>query len=333
MTDLRAGDCIAGAGVDDHRQLPPPLAHASPPVHRLFLAGDPGLLERGVRIGIVGSRRPRADATEAARRIAWEAARAGCTIVSGLAIGIDATAHRAALDAGGATVAVLAGGLRRVQPMRNRDLAREIAGGRTRHGVEPGCRAAPGLVVSEYGEGEEESFPWRFKERNRVIAALADYLVLIQATHGSGSMSTAEHALQLGVQVGVLPSAPDDPCHSGTMSLIRDGADAVVDGASLFRRLELHGVARPGFAAAAARGGRLDADRSGRWTGGAESQQLELVQHPLLVHLAVPRTADELADLAGTPLSETRMQLLELEELGLVLHADDGSWLRPRGGS
>lgn len=315
-------------------RLPRALAQISPPVVELSAAGDASLLHRGLRIGIVGSRRPRPDAVAVADRIATDAARAGCTVVSGLAIGIDATAHRAALDAGGTTIAVLAGGLRRVQPASNRGLARRIAGGGDGLGVAPGLRPeAPGLVVSEYGSGTEEAFPWRFRERNRVIAALVDYLVLVQARHQSGSMSTAEHALQLGIQVGVLPSAPDDPCHSGTTALIHDGADAVVDGASLFRRLELHGIVHPGFAAATARGARVDPDDPRRWIGGDDHAQLTLVDHPLVAHLAIPRTADELADLAARPLAEVRVQLLELEERGLVLHADDGSWLRPRSRS
>jgi DNA processing protein len=317
-------------------RLPESLAHVQPRFAGLWLAGDASLLERGPRIGVIGSRRPRADAAEAARRIARDAGRAGFTVVSGLAIGIDGVAHAAALDAGAPTIAVLAGGLARVQPSSNRSLAVRIAGERRGAGVAVGHRdGAPGLVVTEYGAGDEQAYPYRFRDRNRIIAALSDYLVVVQARHVSGSMITASVALDLGIQVGVLPSSPDDECHSGTMALIHDGADAVVDGASLFRRLELHGIMRRGFADAAARGARIDPDDRGGWIGGGEHEQLGLPAHPLLAHLTVPRTAEELADLAALPLADVRMQLLDLEDDGFVEHRDDGAWtsVRPTGGS
>lgn len=316
--------------LDDPR-LPTALAHVIPRCGGVWFGGNVELLRRQPRIGVIGSRRPRADAVTAAYRIAHEAGRCGFTIVSGLAIGIDGVAHQAALDAGAPTIAVLAGGLGRVQPSSNRDLARVIAGSRTSLGVAAGHRPdAPGLVVSEYGAGEEPAHPYRFRDRNRIIAALCDYLVVIQARHVSGSMKTAEDALSLGVQVGVLPSSPDDECHSGTMALIHDGADAVVDGASLFRRLELHGVMHAGFADAAANGARIDPDDPGGWIGGEAPVQLVLDDHPLSMHLDVPRTAEELATLADLPLGDVRMQLVDLEDERRVTHRDDGTWLRAR---
>lgn len=308
--------------------VPSTLEHVEPPFHGAWFAGDIDVLARRPRIGIIGARRPRADAAVVARRIALEAARAGCTIVSGLAIGIDGIAHRAALDARGSTIAVLAGGLRRVQPASNRDLARIIAGSRSRTGVEPGTHAsARGLVLSEYGPDLEDALPYRFRERNRIIAALSDYLVVVQARHDSGSMLTADAALALGVPIGVVPSAPDDPTYAGATRLIREGADAVVDGTSLFRRLEVHGIMHPGFAAAAARGAVVDHDLPGAWIGGADGQQLPLFDHPLASIVQVPRTAEEIAGLAGMSLQDVRRMLLELEDDGMILHADDGTWL------
>lgn len=312
--------------------MPAPFASVDPPVCELWIAGNATLLARSPRVGIVGARHPRADAADAAYRIAFDAARAGFVVVSGLALGIDAIAHDAALDAGGPTIAVLAGGLARVKPASNRSLAQRIAGSATALGVAAGHDPeAPGLVVSEYGAGSEEAFPYRFSQRNRVIAALSDYLVVVQARHTSGSMQTCERALALGVQVGVLPSSPDDPCHSGTTQLIHEGADAVVDGASLFRRLELHGVMHAGFADAASRGAIVDPASPGSWFDGAESLQLPLEDHPLLVHLAVPQTAEELADRAGVALGDVRLQLLDLEDAGRVRHGDDGTWARASG--
>jgi DNA processing protein len=323
-------DTRAFLAVGDAR-LPQALEHVTPRCSGVWYAGDVDLLERRPRIGVIGSRRPRSDAAAIAYRIANDAARAGFTIVSGLAIGIDGVAHRAALDGDAPTIAVLAGGLARVQPSSNRELARAIADSRTVRGVLAGHRpGAPGLVVSEYGANEEPAHPYRFRARNRIIAALCDYLVVIQARHVSGSMKTAEDALSLGVQVGVLPSSPDDECHSGTTALIHDGADAVVDGASLFRRLELHGVMRRGFADAAANGARIDPADPGGWTGGEAPLQLALDDHPLAPHLVLPRTAEELAERAGLSLGDVRMLLLDLEDERRVLHRGDGTWIRAR---
>jgi DNA processing protein len=325
---------------DDHRfdtsdpRLPTTLAHVDPPFRGAWYAGNPDELARRPRIGIVGSRHPRAEAATVARRIALDAARAGCCVVSGLAIGIDGIAHRAALDAGGATIAVLAGGLGRVQPASNRDVARAIAGSTTRTGVEPGMHVgARGLVLSEYGPDLEDALPFRFRERNRVIAALSDYVVVVQARHDSGSMLTADAALALGVPIGVVPSSPDDPTYAGATRLIRDGADAVVDGTSLFRRLEVHGIMHPGFAAAAARGAVVDPDLPGGWLGGCDGAQLPLFDHPLASIVQVPRTVEEIAGLAGVSLRDARHMLLELEDDGMVLHADDGTWLSADVGS
>ncbi len=317
----------------DHHVFDPVFAHLTPRFRGLHLAGDAALLARRPRVGIVGSRAPRTDAGELARRIATDAARAGLVVVSGLARGIDSIAHQATLDADGATIAVLAGGLGRVQPVANRELAQRILGLETTRphpdGVAAGHRPdAPGLLVSEYGAGAEESFPYRFRERNRIIAALSDYLVVIQARHDSGSMITADCALQLGIQVGVLPSMPDDPCHTGTVSLISDGADAVVDGASLLRRMELHGAVPPGFADAAATGARIDPTDPRGFSGGGAADQLALDEHPILQQLHVPRTADELAAAIGTDLADVRLQLLDLEDDGRAALRDDGAWQR-----
>lgn len=318
----------------DDPLLGPLLAHVTPGCRGLWFAGSPDALVVRPRIGIIGSRTPRVEAASLAHRIATDAARAGLVVVSGLARGIDGIAHEAALAAGAPTIAVLGGGLDRVQPATNRDLARSIAGSSTRLGVCAGPHPdARGLVLSEYGVGAEEALPYRFQERNRVIAALSDYLVVVQARHRSGSMGTARHALELGVPIGVVPSAPDDDSYSGAIGLIHDGADAVVDGASLFRRLEAHGIMRPGFADAARRGAVIDPADPRGWTGGGEHQQLPLFDHPLADLLRIPRTADDLAVLAGMALRDARMLLLDLEEDGFIRHADDGTWIAVAGGS
>lgn len=321
--------------IDDPR-FPDATRHVDPPLRGAWFAGDVDLLGRRPRIGIVGSRAPRADATSIARRITRDAARAGFVVVSGLAIGIDGLAHLQALDAGAATIGVLPGGLGEVYPRHNVQLAQRIAGSARGRGVAAGRHPdAPGLVLSEYGAGTEDAHAYRFRQRNRIIAALSDYLVVVQATHRSGSMITARHAIDLGIPIGIVPSAPSDACYSGSIELIHDGADAVVDGASLFRRLEVHGVMRPGFAEAARRGAVVDHDRPGSWTGGGAHEQLRLADHPLASLLQVPRTLEEVAELAGMRLGDARLLLLELEDDDLVAHTDDGAWLSsdaPPGG-
>lgn len=308
------------------------LRHVEPRCHGLWYAGDPTTLWRRPVIGIVGSRHPREEARAVARRIARDAARAGFTIASGLAIGIDGVAHQQAVEQGAPTIAVLAGGLAEVYPASNRALARTIAGSGDARGVHAGSRRdAAGVVVSEYGAGNEGTRPYRFQERNRVIAALSDYLVVVQATLKSGSMGTADRAIELGVPVGVVPSAPDDPSYAGSIVLIQQGADAVVDGRSLFCRLEAHGVMQPGFSAAAARGATADPEAPGNWIGGGEHEQLALPDHPLASLVQVPRTTEELAELAGLDLRDTRGMLLELEDDGRVALTADGAWLAVDG--
>lgn len=295
--------------------LPARLAEVSPTVGSLSAAGDIGLLSEGVRIGIVGSRHPRDDSAEHARRIAAEVASLGFVVVSGLAIGVDGIAHREALDAGGATIAVLASGLGHIHPVRNRELARQIAGSRSHRGVVPGAGTAPqGLVITEYGDGDEQAYPVRFRERNRIIAAVSDYLVVVQAMRTSGSMITARHALDLGVPIGVVPSAPTDPEYDGSIELVRDGADCVVDGRSLCWRLEIHGILPRGSA-------KVLAERLGQ-------RQLELLgEHPLASMLAMPRVTEEIAELAGLDLRVVRVMLSELEEEGHILRREDGCWV------
>lgn len=306
----------------------------------LWIAGDPGVLHRGVRVAIIGSRHPRPDSMQRARRLAVEVAQAGMTVVSGLAIGVDGAAHRAALDAGGATIAVLAGGLARVHPVPNRDLARRIAGSSSPLGVVAGRGVNErGAVLCEYGGGEEECRSWQFRERNRIIAALSDYVVVVQAKPRSGSMTTASDALDLGVPVGVLPAPLDDPAYQGSLDLIRDGADCVMEGGSLAKRLELHGVVRPGFSEAWRDPGqtvRVDPADPGRWTAtpspgaaraSAVAAQTVLFDHPLASILDVPRPLDDVAELAGIGRRDVRRMLFELEAEGLVVTTPDDCWV------
>lgn len=175
-----------------------------PPV--LFVRGT---LEEGPAVALVGSRRMDAYGEEVARLFSRELARAGVTVVSGFAQGIDATAHRAAIEVGGRTVAVLGCGLNIDYPRGHRALARAIS--------------ASGAVLSEFPCGqtpEQRNFPIR----NRLIAALAQVTVVIQAAVRSGSLVTARLALELGRDVCAVPGRIFDEKAQGVNELLRDGA-------------------------------------------------------------------------------------------------------------
>lgn len=171
-----------------------------------------GTLQPGAPVvAVVGMRRCSHAGADYARALAAEVAAAGATIVSGLAFGIDAAAHRGALDAGGHTVAVLAGGLGRVSPRRHLQLAADVvaAGGALVSHVPPACDS-PG---------------WRFPVRNRIIAGMADVVVVVEAAASGGALSTARHARDLGRPLMAVPGFPWAHTADGTNALLRDGAE------------------------------------------------------------------------------------------------------------
>ena len=164
-----------------------------------------------------------AAAATLARRIASELAALGVTVVSGMARGVDTAAHRGALEAGGRTVAVLGGGLARFYPAENIPLAREIAAGR-------------GAVLSEFPL-DAPPRPFHFPRRNRILAALAAAVVVVEAGEKSGSLITADHALDIGREVLAVPGPIDGAASRGTNRLIFDGALPVLDSATLLESL------------------------------------------------------------------------------------------------
>ncbi len=178
--------------------------------------GDTRLLSASrKRIAIVGARRADAYGRETARRIGREAAASGGVVVSGLALGIDAAAHKGALEPpGGQTIAVVGGGVDIPYPRTNSDLHRAIA--------ERGC------VISEMPPGTGV-WRWSFPARNRLIAALSDVVTIVQAAHGSGSLHTAEAALVRGRTLAAVPGRIDLPISAGSNGLLADGAIVVTD--------------------------------------------------------------------------------------------------------
>lgn len=182
----------------------------------LHLAGDAGALPQGSApaVAVVGARRATPYGLEVARALGRGLASAGLPVVSGMALGIDAAAHAGALEAGGPTVAVLAGGADSPYPRSKAALYRRIV-------ETPGC-----CVVSEMPPGFTP-FKWGFPARNRIIAGLADATIVVEAAERSGSLITAEMAQDIGRLVAAVPGAVTNPMAAGTNALLRDGAELV----------------------------------------------------------------------------------------------------------
>jgi DNA processing protein len=185
------------------------LREVDPPVTSLYQKGDGSILGAPA-IAIVGTRRPSIGGLKAALLFSRVLARKGFVIVSGLARGIDATAHGGALEVGGRTIAVLGHGLDRVYPPENRGLASEILEKR-------------GLLVSEYAAGTTVE-KYHFPARNRIIAALSFSIIIIEAGEKSGALSTARAGLNLGRDIYVVPGRFDEESFLGGHRLIQQGA-------------------------------------------------------------------------------------------------------------
>ncbi|MDE3172681.1 MAG: DNA-processing protein DprA [Gemmatimonadota bacterium] len=213
----------------DDPRLPPGLADCDERAPVLWALGDLTLLDDRPRVAIVGTRRATAYGLRVTRALAGAFARAGACVVSGLARGIDSAAHRAALEAGGSTIAVLGTGADVAYPPANRALHAELASGNH------------GLVLSEYPPGEWAN-GGSFPRRNRIIAALAPLTVIVEAGVKSGALLTARWANTLNRSVGVVPGCIDQPQSEGTNALIRDGAHIVT---SVEDALALAGLTRP----------------------------------------------------------------------------------------
>lgn len=198
---LRADDPCYPARLSDLPDAPP----------LLWCMGDPALLSRPM-VALVGARNASSIGLRMARRLAEGLGAAGAVVVSGLARGIDAAAHAAALGPG--TVAVMAGGVDAVYPPENADLAAAIA--------------AQGLRLSERPPGAEARAR-DFPARNRIVAGLALGVVVVEAAARSGSLLTARDALDLGREVMAVPGHPVDPRAGGCNQLIREGATLVRD--------------------------------------------------------------------------------------------------------
>ena len=188
--------------------FPDILREITDPVSIMFYQGNPACLSSRT-IGMMGSRQASYTGLKAARRIAGDLSRAGVSVVSGFAYGIDAASHRGCLEGGSPTIAVMGCGLDQNYPADHAQLRSQVLD-------------AGGILLSEYAPGEK-ALPGHFRYRNRIISALGEALVLVEAKIRSGSLITVEHALQQGKEVFVYPGDPASPHFEGNHQLLREG--------------------------------------------------------------------------------------------------------------
>lgn len=286
--------------------LYPPLLHAlddSPA--SLHVRGDASLLAE-TAVAVVGARRATGLGLEMGERLGAGLAAAGIVVVSGCAIGIDAAAHRGALQAGGATVAVLAGGHDVAVPPSNRGLAKRIL-------REGGC------LVGEFPDGVPVG-RWSFPRRNRIIAGLSRVVVVVEAAGRSGALITARLALAAGREVLAVPGHPLQEEYAGSNGLLADGARPVLGIEDILA--ELAGLPRlePSRPPAGRKDGPLHAPA--RDPGGLRARvRAELGE--------LPRAPESLAAALDLPLGVVLGALTELELVGLARPCPGQRYARP----
>ncbi len=291
-----------------HDVRPAVLGDAEYPTRLTTLVGPPALLYlRGTltpadanAVGIVGSRACTAYGKRMAERIAADLARAGWTVVSGLARGIDGAAHRGALDAGGRTIAVLAGGLAKIYPPEHTQLADEVA--------KQGCLVTETpMTVSPQ--------PGMFPARNRIISGLSRAIVVVEANIKSGALITVDHAAEQGREVFVVPGPVDSPASAGCLELIRKGAKMIRSADDLLE--DLRGIAPPD--AAPPRRSTAGNPTPSLFEPPAAPVGLDPVQQQIWDALAgTAKHADELARLTGAAISLLTSALMQLELKKLI---------------
>ena len=276
---------------------PPLLALGDPPAVLFFAGGAPALarLTAEPAVALVGTRNPSPYGLEMAYDLGRGLGAAGVPVVSGLALGIDAAAHRGCVDSGGTAVAVLAGGPDVPYPRTNRRLYERIR--------------KSGAVISELPPGQS-AYRWAFPARNRIMAGLAAVTVVVEAADPSGSLITSVFAADLGRTVAAVPGRVTSRFSAGSNRLIKDGALMVTSPRDLLD--ELFGAGSRGPAAGAG-----DDDRPGVRPGPA----LDPLEQGALDAVEAGLAIDGVCTHAGVPAREARALLARLESSG-HLHRD-----------
>lgn len=293
-----ADRALSAAGSSDIRPLawfderyPALLGCIADPPPVLWVRGDPGVLGRP-SVAIVGSRAATPYALQASARLAADLAGRGVVVTSGLARGVDSSAHRGCLDAGGVTTAVLGSGLDCVYPSEHAGLADRIA--------------AQGAVLSEFGPGTPP-LPEHFPLRNRIISGLSLGVVVVEASEKSGSLITARCALDQGRDVLAVPGSILSGRNRGSHALLKDGAKVVETADDILEEL-----------------GWFPAERD------LKKDRKSLSSDPLLakMHRGEVYRLDELVETTGMSAARLLARLTELELLGEVATAGCGRYTR-----
>ncbi len=292
-------------------RYPQALLDTEDPPLLLYLMGPASLLEHQPFpsdrcLAVVGSRNPTAQGAENARLFARALCGAGLTIVSGLALGVDAAAHEGALEAAtsagamAATIAVVGTGLDRVYPRKNLDLAHRIA--------------AHGLIVSEYPLGTPP-LPANFPKRNRIISGLSQGTLVVEAALASGSLITARMAAEQGREVFAIPGSIHAPQSRGCHALIRQGAKLVESAQDVLEELKIPATTVPGL------------PQEGVNAPGATAS--DETENPVLAALGYdPMGLDALIGRTGMDASTLQVALLELELDGRIARLPGGLFQR-----
>ena len=265
-------------------EYPRALLEISDPPSLLYVRGRIELLNRPI-LSIVGSRNPTPQGILNAERFSAALAESGLVIASGLALGIDAAAHRGALDSGGDTIAFIGTGIDRIYPARNKELAHEI-----------GMR---GAIVSEFPIGTPV-IASNFPRRNRLISGIARGVLVVEAALESGSLITARLAAEQGREVFAIPGSIHSPQARGCHKLIKQGAKLVDAAQDILEELDWH-VSAPAI-------------MDNRPTGDTRPEIQQLLSHMGFDSCSV----DELVDRSGLTAEELSVMLLHLELEGRV---------------
>jgi len=246
-------------------------------------------------IAIVGSRACTSYGLKTAERIAASLARAGWTVISGLARGIDGAAHKGAIDAGGRTLAVLAGGLSRIYPPEHAELADAVA--------------SQGCLITETPMTVQPQ-PGMFPARNRIISGLCRGVVVIEANAKSGALITVDHAAEQGREVFAVPGQVDSPSSAGCLELIRKGAKLVRDADDILD--DIRGIAPPDPIAKKPSARKAESSPT-LFEEAKPAAPLDGVQQQIWDALTGAKHADELARTLGLPIGDLNRNLMQLE--------------------
>jgi DNA processing protein len=291
---LAAGQIVAICG---HAAAYPVLLRelVDPPAV-LFGAGRPEVLRQLAdepAVTIVGTRRASPYGTEVAYALGRGLGASGVPVISGLALGIDGTAHRGCLDGGGLPAAVVASGPDVVYPRRHRSLHERIR--------------ETGIVLSELPPGTEP-YRWSFPARNRIMAGLARMTLVVEAADPSGSLITAEFAKDLGRCVAAVPGRITSIVARGTNNLLKDGATPISGTEDVLDELFGVGVRRP--------------------PAPSDNAPSDPVLRAILTAAESQDSVQGVADAVGRPISETRAALGRLEVDGYLTRRELGGWER-----